>query len=218
MQFENKRAALNEEIARITARKSAKDNVDIYKYFLETRAEEMSDRIHYFTSFYYMLIELSFLSSLGAYVIVFGCIYQMAKDVSPTSDRLGIDAVLFVIVVQLVVLFPLNSVRTLRTRIVLFCLPVATIAALLIPTLATYNAGVLSFNGLLSAVGITPFALLVLSYLFWRLGDKHWKQIIDEQIVLVNAKGNELTEVAKTYISAGTGTDTPLRHGASNVN
>ena len=65
----------------------------------------MSDRIHYFTSFYYMLIELSFLSSLGAYVIVFGCIYQMAKDVSPTSDRLGIDAVLFVIVVQLVVLF-----------------------------------------------------------------------------------------------------------------
>ena len=32
LQFENKRAALNEEIARITARKSAKDNVDIYKY------------------------------------------------------------------------------------------------------------------------------------------------------------------------------------------
>lgn len=57
---------LNGAILAVTRLSKEEDQRDLYKYFLETKAPlSLRERIHYFTSFYYMLEELSFLSVIA---------------------------------------------------------------------------------------------------------------------------------------------------------
>lgn len=57
---------LNSEISRVT--KKDRDHTYEYKYFLETRVSAgLRDRIHYFSSFYYMLCAMSLSSLLTAF-------------------------------------------------------------------------------------------------------------------------------------------------------
>lgn len=63
--FKSELARLNTEISKVTGKN--RDHTYEYKYFLETRvSSSLRDRIHYFSSFYYMLCAMSLSSLLGA--------------------------------------------------------------------------------------------------------------------------------------------------------
>lgn len=195
--FEKQRSALNDEIARITGLSPQTDNVGVYKYFLETEVAEFSDRIHYFSSFYYMLIELSLLSAAGAYFMMASALFH---SVVPLHRRTAVTGVVLISIagaIQLCALFPLTSVRTHLTRILLFVegfIGIVGIAWLTVMSLCN-RVFLVSFR----AAGWTALLLVITAYLFWRLADKHWKQIIGEQIALVNVRAGELIKSAETY-------------------
>lgn len=196
--FEVQRASLNNEIARITELSNSEDNVSVYKYFLETGAAEFSDRIHYFSSFYYMLIELSLFSGAAAYFMITSSFFDRLRDINKAFAYTAVVLVGLACVIQLGALFFLTSVRTLRSRMVLYCdfgLSVAAIVCLVIGGVCSNIAGA-AFR----AIGWTPLLLLILCYLFWRLGEKHWQQIVGEQLVLVNVKADKLREAATKYV------------------
>jgi hypothetical protein len=74
-----------------------------------------------------------------------------------------------------------------------------SVLALLIMAGGAFYQQVLSPSSFLRSVGVAPPLLCLLCYLFWRLGDKHWKQIIGEQIVLINVRSAELIQCATNY-------------------
>jgi hypothetical protein len=51
-----------------------------YKYFLETRAPLVKERIHYFSSFYYMLDEMSLISAIAALILVCQFFHSLNPD------------------------------------------------------------------------------------------------------------------------------------------
>jgi hypothetical protein len=58
---------LNDCVAEASNGNKTADQKDLYKYFIESRVPApLRERIHYFSSFYYMLTSISFLSLLGA--------------------------------------------------------------------------------------------------------------------------------------------------------
>ena len=196
--FEQQRASLNAEIARITGLSEASDNVATYKYFLETDAEDVNDRIHYFSSFYYMLVELSLLSASGAYFLTAKFLFKATIEVSPRLAFLSMEFIMVACAIQIVVLFPLGSVRTTRTRMFIGLAVVLGLLALFVMIIGGWGS-VLSFRFAFGKIGWTPLILMLLGYLFWRLGEKHWRQIVSEQIVLVNARAPKLIEAARKF-------------------
>src|SRR5438876_3729299 len=85
--FDHYRQRLNNAVREATAAKEAKNYVNEYKYFLETDGRHYKDRIHYFSSFYYMLDELSLISALGALAILARFFLKLNPD-WPISARL----------------------------------------------------------------------------------------------------------------------------------
>lgn len=197
MYFEKQRAALNNEIADVASVPSAKDNVDCYKYFLETNSDGLNERIHYFSSFYYMLVELSLISTLAAYSISAFCLFQATYSISPKLSIFSISLILLAIAIQLVAQFPLSGVKTKRTKAFLKIEVIAAILALLLMTSASFIHGALSLAAFYKSRAIAVPPLIIVGYLFWRLGEKHWRQVIGEQIVLVNVKSDCLIECTK---------------------
>jgi hypothetical protein len=193
--FEKQRVRLNDEIARVASVSRERDNVDFYKYFLETSADNLSDRIHYFTSFYYMLLELSLFSAAAAYVLVAQFLFKAIASVSPIVVKLAVCSIALACIIQLTVLFALSGIKTVRTKRALVAEPLLGILALVIMILSGFWKGVLSVHILLCGIGLTPAILLTASYLFWRLGEKHWKQVIGEQVTLVNDHAKDLVEL-----------------------
>lgn len=104
LHFEKYRVQLNEEITRILttapvvrevenvlppARNvhESRDHVALYKLFLESKAADLRDRVHYFSSFYYMLIELSLFSWLVAFWITAGGTCSTSQDCRGVAPR-----------------------------------------------------------------------------------------------------------------------------------
>jgi hypothetical protein len=197
--FERQRAVLNAEIARIAAISGETDNVGFYKYFLETSADDVGDRIHYFSSFYYMLAELSLFSGVAAYAIAARFLFEVTAGVNRTGVGLAGCFIALACIIQLVVLFPLSGIRTKRTRFAVVAGPLLTILALLTMLVPAVWKGALSIQCLTAGIGYLPLILCIISYLFWRLGDKHWKQIVGEQVILVNNRATKLIEASKRY-------------------
>ena len=92
--FEKHRIKLNDEIIRVVAASPAvpevevalvpiqhqsPDHVALYKVFLECKAVDVKDRIHYFSSFYYMLVELSFFSWVAAFWVTAAYLLKSAR-------------------------------------------------------------------------------------------------------------------------------------------
>ena len=86
---------------------------------------------------------------------------------------------------QLAAQFALSGVKTKRTKIVLKYEVIAAGVALLLMASAALKNKALSFIAFWQTGGSTVLFLFIAGYLFWRLADKHWRQIIGEQIVLV---------------------------------
>jgi hypothetical protein len=196
--FEKQRASLNNEIARIAAVSPETDNVDFYKYFLETSAESLNDRIHYFSSFYYMLVELSLFSVAAAYVILANFLFTRVS-ISSTAAAAAAWSIALACIIQLVAVFALTGIRNTRTKYAVIAAPVLALVALVIMVMSGYRHGTPVVHAFACGLGPAPLILVVMSYLFWRLGEKHWKQIVREQIVLVNDRATDLIKVSRKY-------------------
>ena len=203
--FEKYRLILKNEIDRVIGSETPDDNVRYYKYFLETDAEKVNDRIHYFTSFYYMLVEVSLFSALGVLFSVHRWLFTLTGVSHHTAALFGTAAILTAVALQLGVEAGLQSIRTRRTKIIIGAEFLLLSAGFLVMLVAAYRAGGL---GDVECLGWTPLLLLIVTYLFWRLAEKHWKQIINEQLVLVNHRADALIAVSRMFDSE-TGTTKP---------
>lgn len=128
---------LNDVVAEAAAFEKTSDHQaykDFYKYFLEAHADAgLRERIHYFSSFYYMLVQLSVLSLLAAFVDV------ALRVLSPGSE----------------------------------------------------------FSHWLRKPG--PVFFLLAAYLFRHLGNKQWRAIVEQQVVLVRDCQEKLKILAEKW-------------------
>lgn len=198
LRFEEYRLRLKSEIDKVIGSKDQADNVATYKYFLETHATNVNDRIHYFTSFYYMLVELSLFSGLAGFFVVLDWLRAGTQQTHPRARLIGTAFVGVAIFLQLLVQVGLRSVRTTRTKMVLYAELIIGLVGPMIVFFAWYCGGSLNSSDI-SKLGWAPVVLVGIAYLFWRLGEKHWEQIVDEQLVLVNVKAQSLIEASTKF-------------------
>jgi hypothetical protein len=191
--FEKFRKPLNDAIIAATGKGQGQDNVDLYKYFLETSSTSLRDRIHYFSSFYYMLVELSFVSGATALCLLISSLSDAAGPSNRCPVAFAGTSILFGIVVQVALLAGLQGIRTKWMTAI--SLAPLFLVLLGISALAIV-AGWSSFLKSLTDDFLFPIFLL-LAFAFERLGAKHWKQITREQIILVRDKADYLTETSK---------------------
>jgi hypothetical protein len=207
--FERGKTDLNRRIIEIgSASGDSKDYVGEYKYFLETRAPEIKERIHYFTSFYYMLDEMSLISAIAAIALVF----MFFRELNPDWP-MSVNFVLVGIVLQLITLHRDSYSKAVESYRLLEKIPrwmlkyaaswlgIVTIWLLWNWTLAFHYHRTWPF-GPLFRIDWRFWALICVSMVFERLGAKQWNSIMKEQLVLVNNKRTALREV----ISGSSGT------------
>jgi hypothetical protein len=207
--FDRHRAALDRAIEQVLGRRLAADHVHYYKYFLETRGASIKDRVHYFSSFYYMLAELSLLSLLAA-VILFcftltdGYLFALRSlSTAPRGTATASGLFICAAIVQAVLLIPKPGLRLRASRARrdllhngLAYLPTVLAGAAVLTLVlarATYERPLLLWIGLLDP---RVWFFTVLSIALARLGAKQWAAIINEQIIFVRDRSADLRELA----------------------
>jgi hypothetical protein len=183
LDFEKWRIKLNKELG------GGPDQVDRYKYFLETRGEKIKDRIHYFSSFYYMLVELSLFSFAAAICLTHSFIESLRSDL---GFWVWVLRVLIVVALVLQLLLP-SSLREKKGAVS----KLKFVPLLLLTLWATLHL-LLNWHSLYrawpSAIQKVLY-LLAAAYIFSRLGVKYWKSVIGEQIIFVREKSNEIEKL-----------------------
>lgn len=193
--FEAHRRELNTSIRNITGAAEGDDYVDLYKYFLETAGSEISARVHYFSSFYYMLVELSLISFLTAFIPGLAWGLQSVAASGATYCLLIVGVLVSTAVVfQTYLLRGLSGIREPAESRIAF---VPAILFLLAICFASYPSlrAVRSLRGLNWFSLVQPMLFLVLALAFERLAAKQWRAIIREQIWLVQDKAWELSRL-----------------------
>jgi hypothetical protein len=184
--FERWRILLNNELG------SGPDQVHRYKYILETLGEGIKNRVHYFSSFYYMLVELSLFSIAAAICLIHLFVESLRSDLGFWIWVLRILLVI-ALVVQLFLLSSFREVKGAISKLKFVPLILVTLwAALLV---------VLNWQALFTAWPYPIRKLLFLlaaAYIFSRLGAKYWKSIIMEQIIFVREKVSEIKKIPRS--------------------
>lgn len=194
--FERGRSQLNTAINKILQTNKS-DNVNLYKYFLETKALNLKDRIHYFSSFYYMLVELSLFSLITALAVAASCMRDVLSQSSVAPWFVCFPIALFFLaaVIQASLLGQLRGIPTgwkapiARTPLILVGV------AFLVQFGHTWYARVLSEYAKEKHAAFAVLVLLAVAFAFERLAAKQWLAITHEQIVLVLDKQAELREI-----------------------
>jgi hypothetical protein len=208
LHFEKYRRKLNDEIVRVVGvRRLAQaeeakdenqghDHVAIYKLFLESKASDVKDRIHYFSSFYYMLVELSLFSLIAAFWITSHQVFFLARVLQHRySDWIGHLVISVGLVLQAILLCGLTSVQTARSKVTLGLSMTLAASGVLYVFLVCLpeNLTYLASQGL--DPNPLPLGLLFVAFAFERLGAKQWKQIIEEQVILVRWRESDIRGV-----------------------
>ncbi|MGA7217084.1 MAG: hypothetical protein WBX38_02150 [Candidatus Sulfotelmatobacter sp.] len=215
--FEKCRVKLNDEITRVIRTAPAvhevesaldppyqvhenSDHVALYKVFLEVKVPEARDRIHYFSSFYYMLIELSLFSLVAAFCLTadYCVVFARATD-HRSAAWIAIFMIAVAVATQIALLCGLKGLSTNRSKIWLCSSLLLAAAGLFIASGATlaFNLHQLRVSGW--SPNVVPPLLIFVAFAFERLGAKQWKQIIDEQVILVNANAVDLRTMSKKW-------------------
>lgn len=193
--FEDGRKSLNYKIADLLGLSRERDHVHLYKYFLETKAPEMKERVHYFSSFYYMLTELSLFSFAAATALTLSFLLQLTQLVG--QYKMGFFACSFVVaglVSQTTLLRGRRSIRGTWEQTVALLGLLFLLLALGIAICASW--AILRPKSLLDVA--PEFQLLLLlgaSVAFERLAAKQWEALVREQLVLVQDKRSELLKL-----------------------
>lgn len=196
--FEKYRKPLNDAIIETTSKGGGRDNVDVYKYFLETSDSPLRNRVHYFSSFYYMLVELSYISVVAGFYLLASDLLAKIGVSYEISRHLAVASILIGVAGQVLLLGGLTGIEGRKYKVMAIlsvCLPFAGLAILI------FIAGLPSSWECFSKGGGVP-ALLILAFAFERLGAKHWKQIISEQVIFVKHESEYLNEITKKQGSA----------------
>ncbi len=190
--FDKWRKGLNDAIISATGYGMERDNVDVYKYFLETTGSGLRERIHYFSSFYYMLVELSFISFISGLYLVDSKLYPIASSRCEALSCFGIICLLLAVVGQVLLLSGLSVIRERRdVNLSVFPPCLALVGTAVLAIVAGWPSFRFSF---MENYNVAVF--ISLAFAFERLGAKHWKQIIGEQIVLVRYRAKELKVIS----------------------
>ncbi len=206
--FRHNRDRLNRRIVEVAQVQDSKDYVYEYKYFLETSAD-IRDRIHYFSSFYYMLDEMSLISVVAAV----GLIARFFDELH-SGNPISTYFVLVALVWQLGGFYrgrrekprdaPSYGFELLGRWL---CSWIGIVVAWFL-----WNVGLAILSnhlwprGPVYQVDWRFWALMAAAVIFERLGAKQWKSIINEQMVLVRDKKDHLKKVMDA--------STPRRHEA----
>jgi hypothetical protein len=185
--FEEWRILLNGELG------GGSDRVHEYKYFLETRGDDIKDRIHYFSSFYYMLVELSLFSAIAA-IWLLHCFFESSKGSGDCWTWLSRALLAVALILQLS--FP-SSLRERKDGIGKLTVAPAILFGL---WLLLNFSRLWFFSSASSSPGFPStrlFCLVLAAYAFARLGAKHWKSVIKEQIVFVRENIDEIRELPR---------------------
>jgi hypothetical protein len=212
--FERYRDELNREVARIInypspvaevaealdpPSLSQGDHGAVYKLFLEIKATDVKDRIHYFSSFYYMLVELSIISWVAAFWLTAQDSIELARAFGHSHWAwLSIVVITVGAASQVVLLCGLKALTSKRSKVWLSSSLLLAAGGLLIAFFATASVQLaeIRFGW---APNFVPIVLLFVAFAFERLGAKNWKQIILEQVELVNFKAEELREISRRW-------------------
>lgn len=191
--FDKHRKPLNDAIIETISAEEGKDNVDLYKYFLETCDSPLRSRVHYFSSFYYMLVELSFISGVSAIYFLVECLRKDTSVVSGFLADAAFGGILLGIVIQVLLLCGLHGLRKKEMPVILAVAPGLLLTGGII-TLSSI-AGWPNFLACFTRDYLVP-TFFLLAFAFERLGANHWNQIISEQIIFVRHQSKYLLEIA----------------------
>jgi hypothetical protein len=215
--FENCRVKLNDEITRVIRTAPAvheiesaleppykvhenSDHVALYKVFLETKVPEAKDRIHYFSSFYYMLIELSLFSLVAAFCLTANYCIAFARATGHRSAAwTAVFMIAFAVAAQIALLCGLKGLSSNRSKIWLCSSLLLAAAGLFIAFGSTLTVNLCQLKTCGWRPNVVPPLLIFVAFAFERLGAKQWKQIIDEQVILVNANASDLRTMSKKW-------------------
>lgn len=213
--FELERDRLNTAIVESIRGDRNIDYVGPYKYFLETEATHLKDRVHYFSSFYYMLTALSLFSAAAAMTLALTQLTAnhlfrfRSLQAAPPGTFTASVLVLAAGLAQLYALQGLWSIRLDSTgsdeqkararegreRRVAIAPIVLLMLSLTWLTIAQIAAGQRSLL-INTLADYRMWLLFVLAVLFERLGRKQWAAIIGEQVTLVKDRAEVIRRIA----------------------
>lgn len=202
--FERERKRLNDAIVTITTEDIGVDHVDLYKYFLETRALDLKDRVHYFSSFYYMLCELSMFSFIALVAVTICHLAECRPyklDVIATLGKEVIDARSLILVAAILQIALLGGLGGIRGRIATYAAPVPVLLTAIALGWLVYARISDGKTDLVLAVlrDSRTYALGLATLVFATLGTKQWRAVVGEQIFLVRDRRKQLTEIAGAH-------------------
>lgn len=206
--FESERTRLNNAIGRVLGVGTDVDHVEVYKYFLETRAPDLKERVHYFSSFYYMLTELSLIALIAGLAralshLTDGYLYAFHSfDSAPAGTALASAIVAAALVYQGCLLVGLTGVRTKYAR---WSAPLPIVALAIALVILSASAVTNNRYSPLTRTISDPavYVLFAVALAFGTLGVKQWRQVIGEQVFLVGDRAQELTAIHKRHSAAG---------------
>lgn len=179
---------------------------DVYKYFLEKHAPETKERIHYFSSFYYMLAEMSLISAIAAFYLIYKFFADLGLD-----WRIVIIPAILSLALQLFMLY-----RDISKEVQLkldthprwkwiMRYAISWIGIILVGLFGMWIWAVCLNkvwpNGSTFHVDWRFFVLLSVAFVFGRLAAMQWKSVISEQIILVKDKKDDLNGVIRKVFS-----------------
>ena len=185
---------LNAEIARFAGEG---DHTALYKYLLTVGPTSVSDRVHYFSSSYYMLITLSLYSVFAAIAEFFIPAFQIAYAVHLCGWATALFLSMAAVATQLFFMF-VTGVRNRREYMEKFrFLPAAMIggAGAFISLDFAFFTGTSTFSQT-RAIWIVLLALL--AFVLANLGNKQWRSIINEQIVHVRKCREDIADLVRS--------------------
>jgi hypothetical protein len=199
--FDKHRKSLNDAVAATVNADNTDNYVSEYKYFLETYAQQMKDRIHYFSSFYYMLDEMSLISAVAAVVLICNFFSSLNPGWPISTYFVVLAFVLQIASLYLTVGDGLKgaspTARTLRWQV--YALKRGWIAITGIWLVWNFVMSIFLHHiwprGPFYGVDSRFWVLIAAVCIFERLAAKQWKSIIKEQVTLVKEKRDDLRKV-----------------------
>lgn len=166
-----------------------------YKYLLTTGSAVVRERVHYFSSFYYMLIALSLFSAFAAMSLFFIPALLLSREFKSGGFWITLSLLGLASVVQYLRMQRVEPTKGRPSKLEIgFVL--AILGAILVQAADfALHSGVLHFS--LSRM-LWMGACAALAVVFASLGNKQWKSIVNEQKVHVRSAKDSLLKLVNT--------------------
>jgi hypothetical protein len=226
--FERWRSELNRAIVDAVGGPATTDYVNAYKFFLETKALDMRSRVHYFSSFYYMLTELSLISAMAAVSVVLATLTEgflfrfVSLGLAPIGTASASGIVVGALVLQIVLMALGSRSKGQRADVARRGRPEETTPRRVDPGRILQWATVLPWILIAAAIALLIYqhlrwkrsdlviaavadyrgwAFTALAVTFGLLAQKNWRSIISEQVFLVRNRRPEIVAIVEAFKS-----------------